>query len=80
MPCTPVKLPGGGTAIVCSRTRTKRRKCYYCSKPAPFLCDHKQGGARCDRPICGDHARALGNDVDWCKEHPLKQPQGVLSF
>lgn len=79
MPCNHVRLPNGAHAIVCTPKR-KRRRCSYCQKPAPYLCDHKEGGARCDKPICGDHARSMGNDVDWCKAHPLKQPQGVLSF
>jgi hypothetical protein len=81
MPCNTVQLPGGGTAIVCSRgPKRKRTKCFYCAKPAPYLCDHKEGGARCDRPICGDHAVSKGSDIDWCKIHPMKQPQGVLAF
>jgi hypothetical protein len=78
MPCHHVNLPNGARAIVCT-PKVRKKKCYYCSKPAPYLCDHKAGGARCDRPICNDHAVAKGDNIDWCRKH-LEEPQGVLSF
>lgn len=78
MPCNHVKLPDGGHAIVCS-PKPRKRKCAYCSKPAPYLCDHKENGVRCDKPICNDHARSMGDNLDWCKIHK-PAPQGVLAF
>lgn len=69
MPCRQVKLPGGGTAIVCSRGR--RQRC-ACGRPAELLCDWKVKGKKsgtCDRPICVvcAYQPALGKDL--CPEH-----------
>lgn len=67
MICRTIKTEHG-FAIVCSRSR--RRKCHYCDRPATLLCDHPgTNGKTCDRPMCGDHAIKIGPDQDHCQEH-----------
>ncbi len=66
MPCIPVKTPGGGIAIAC--TRGRRRTCAFCSAAAPLLCDGPPpaGSKRktCDAPMCRQHAKHVGVDRD----------------
>jgi len=67
-PCNHVKLPGGSTAIVC--TRTKSRKCHYCGAKANLLCDWPMpGGGTCDLPICPQCSYPSGPFTDFCKVH-----------
>lgn len=67
MPCTHVKLPGGGTAIVCT-TRRARPRC-GCGKPAPLLCDWKVGSGTCDAPICAACSTKPATGKDLCPSH-----------
>lgn len=67
MPCDRVRLPGGGTAIVCSSR--KRKRC-ECGRPATLLCDWKIGdGKTCDAPICTICAEHVGPDKHLCRKH-----------
>lgn len=77
MTCEFVKLPGGGSAIICGR-KSKTQKC-ACGKPATRLCDHpsiKRSGT-CDRPLCDTCAVRIGPDTDYCPDHyaSAKAPQ-----
>ncbi|SEI69487.1 hypothetical protein SAMN05518849_101585 [Sphingobium sp. AP50] len=69
MPCQHVRLPTGGTAIVCSSGR--RPQC-ACGQPAPLLCDWKVPARRsgtCDAPICRACAISPAPDKDLCPAH-----------
>jgi hypothetical protein len=69
MPCEVIHLPGGGTAIVCSRGR--RQRC-ACGKPATLLCDWKVKGKRsgtCDKPLCASCSHSPAPEKDLCPEH-----------
>lgn len=74
MPCDHVKLPYGGTAIVCSRERRKPRcSVKPCKNAMTKRCDFKDRttGVMCDRPLCDDHAiHVKGKDLDYCCTHP----------
>lgn len=67
-----VKLPGGGTAIVCGRGLSRKR-CVTCGKPSDVLCDYpvKRNGKEgtCDRPCCREHAVSVGDNRDYCLAH-----------
>lgn len=69
MTCEPVKLQGGGRAIVCSRGQ-RRKRCFACDLLESYQCDWKMGGGKtCDRPLCPDHAKQVGPDKHLCPEH-----------
>ena len=53
MTCTPISLPGGVSAIVCTKGRGRRLKC-RCGHPADLLCDApgKGEGGTCSEPLC----------------------------
>jgi hypothetical protein len=70
MTCDRVKLPGGGMAIVCSRSRRTPR-CRWCTTtPGTFQCDWKLGkGKTCDKYICAQHAQEVAPDKHLCPEH-----------
>lgn len=73
MTCDHVRLPGGGTAIVCSRSRRPRQKC-KCGQPATLLCDWKvkaRKSGTCDAPICATCAEEVGPDKHLCPDHLL---------
>ncbi len=76
MPCDFVKLPGGGTAIVCSRGHAVRRfsqKCAYCQNESSLLCDFKVGeGKTCDKPICKRCSVHVGENLDHCRIHSIR--------
>jgi hypothetical protein len=70
MPCNHVTLSGGGSAIVCSRTKPKR--CVTCGRPSQVLCDYpvtSNKSGTCDRPCCRQHAKNVGPDRDYCLAH-----------
>ena len=70
MVCTPIKLEGGMTAIVCCG-RGRKRRC-ACERPATLLCDWKVGkGKTCDRPICTGCAKEVAHDKHLCREHQV---------
>lgn len=72
MPCQHVRLPGGGTAIVCgSRSRPKRCSCGS-GLPADLLCDWKRPEKKsgtCDKPLCERCSTKPAPDKDLCPEH-----------
>lgn len=74
-----VRLPGGGTAIVCHsgpRPRTRRACSCGCGRTATLRCDYpvpgKTGTRRytCDAYLCRQCAVAAGPDLDYCPSHP----------
>lgn len=70
MPCTVVKIPGGGTAIV-KHAKPRRRCCGFCRLTWDgFLCDHEIGpGKTCDAPMCKQHAAEMAPDFHLCPNH-----------
>lgn len=69
MKCAHLKLPGGGTAIVCSRGGRPRR-CFTCDLAGGFQCDWKVSPTKtCDRYICPDHAQLVAPEKHLCPEH-----------
>ncbi len=69
MTCEHVKLPGGGTAIVCGRF-PRRRRCCACHLVGGFQCDWKVSKTKtCDRYICPEHAQEVAQDKHLCPEH-----------
>lgn len=76
MKCETVKLPGGVTAIVCSRgsRSSKPTICQFCQeRPATKLCDqiiNSEGKKRtCDAGICDKCAASGGQGIDYCPNH-----------
>jgi len=75
MTCERKDFPGG-FAIVCSRG-SHRAPCQIdgCSRPSTKLCDFplagRKAGKTCDRRLCDQHARAQGQDVDFCPTHAM---------
>lgn len=69
MTCETVKLPGGGTAIVCSRGARPLKRC-ACGAVATKLCDADTGnGKTCDRPLCSSCASSPAPEIDYCPDH-----------
>jgi hypothetical protein len=72
MPCTPLKLGDGVTALICSRGRTRKR-CRYCSGAGGRLCDFPvtRDGVRgtCDAPLCSRCTTKIAGDGDLCRAH-----------
>lgn len=69
MTCEHVALPGGETAIVCSRAKSPR---CACGRAAPLLCDWKVSDRKsgtCDEPICERCAISPAPDKDLCPQH-----------
>lgn len=69
MPCNTVKLPGGMTAIVCSRPA--RGSYCTCGRRAPLVCDWpvpEKNSGTCDKPICPRCSRKQG-ERDYCLTH-----------
>lgn len=72
MPCTPFRLPGGTSGIICTRGRKRGRRCSVdgCDAPSDFLCDFQtKPGKTCDRPLCAAHAHQVGADTHFCPTH-----------
>ncbi|MEK6290081.1 MAG: hypothetical protein V4793_01620 [Paraburkholderia tropica] len=72
MPCTPFRLPGGGSGIICTRGRGRTPRCSVpdCSAPSAFQCDfNMKPGTTCDRHLCAAHAHQVGPDVHFCPTH-----------
>jgi hypothetical protein len=74
MYCTPIKIPGGGTAIICQGGQ--RPASCACGKPTTKLCDWKVAPKRGDGPvkrcsvgICDEHTFSPAKDKDLCPEH-----------
>jgi hypothetical protein len=67
MGCQHVKLPGGGSAIVCGATR----RC-GCGNRADLLCDWKvpaKKSGTCDKPLCARCTHKPRADKDLCPKH-----------
>lgn len=76
MACEHVKMPNGGSAIVCSSDR--RPKCSGCGKPARLLCDWKVPGTRygtCDAPVCENYSVKPAEGKDLCPTHAAAYDQ-----
>ncbi|KPD17229.1 hypothetical protein ADM96_20145 [Burkholderia sp. ST111] len=72
MPCTPFRLPGGVSGIVCTRGGKSVRRCSVagCNAPSGFQCDYPvRPGKTCDRHLCAKHAHEIGVDVHRCPDH-----------
>lgn len=77
MPCTVMKLPGGGTAIV-KHAAPRKRRCAFCDAWSGFLCDAPVGpGKTCDAPMCGEHAYIMGPDIHHCPHHHHLAPEAA---
>lgn len=74
MVCSMIKLPGGGVAFV-KHSAARTVKCRFCYQRSSKLCDAVIGKTlggediTCDAPICGNHARVVGPDKDFCPKH-----------
>jgi hypothetical protein len=71
MACKTVKLPSGGTAIVCG-VRSKRQPCVSCGRPASNLCDWKvqeRVSGTCDAPVCDACTHSPAPEKDLCPDH-----------
>lgn len=68
MPCTPLTLPGGVRAIVC--TRGRRPRCVCGARPV-FQCDapSRLRSGTCDRHLCAACATEVGPDRHLCPTH-----------
>lgn len=80
MTCETVQLPGGATAIVCSRGR-RHRACSVagCARTATLLCDAPKGrGRTCDAAMCAGHATEVGPDLHHCPSHADAPTQEAL--
>ncbi len=67
MTCTPVRLPRGGTAIICTATRRCK-----CGRRATLLCDWKvptKKSGTCDAAICTRCTTSPARDKDLCPKH-----------
>lgn len=72
MPCNSVRMPGGGSAIVCTRGGgLKRCSVAHCHKLGVRQCDFpsKPDGLTCDRYLCREHTVSVRRGVDFCPEH-----------
>jgi hypothetical protein len=70
MTCETVKLPGGGAAIVCSRSRKRPYRCGFCTLAGGLQCDWKLGATKtCDALICPEHALEVAPDKHLCPVH-----------
>lgn len=68
MPCYPVKMAGGGVALV--RTSGRRYRCCACTLVASLQCDWKVSKTKtCDRYICPEHAQEVAPNKHFCPEH-----------
>lgn len=67
MVCSTLKI-GETVAIVCG-PRARRKRC-ACGETGRFLCDWKIGkGRTCDKPLCKEHAKQVGEDKHICPKH-----------
>ncbi len=72
MPCTPFRLPGGISGIICTRGRKRSHRCSVdgCNAPSSFQCDYQtKPGKTCDRHLCAVHAHLVGADTHFCPTH-----------
>lgn len=64
-----LKLPGGGSAIVCMSKPAKA--CQVCGQRiAGYQCDALLGkGKTCDKYLCSNCRHHVGPDLDFCPAH-----------
>lgn len=75
MPCETITLPGGISAIVCTRRKPRRRCSCGSGQFTSLLCDHpKPRGGTCDKPLCDGCAVVVGTDRHHCPGHPQVLP------
>ncbi len=56
--------------IICSRGKHKPPKCAFCPRPSTKLCDYLLDGSHtCDAPICDEHSKKQGINLDTCPNH-----------
>jgi len=75
MPCEWIKFPDGTVAIV-KHAKRRQQKCRWCSKQSTKLCDFSISSPQqvthrktCDAPMCDEHAKPVGPNIDYCPEH-----------
>lgn len=69
MPCYPFKSEDGkSSGWICTRGRSRPRHC-TCGRESAFLCDYPLRARDCDAPICAEHARKVGQEIDYCPKH-----------
>lgn len=75
MPCDPVKLPGGGMGIICSRGGPVARcEVPGCQASGTQLCDWPVSkGKTCDFRMCPSHALRVAREIDYCPEHAAER-------
>lgn len=73
MGCEKHRMPGGGVAIICGRTRKGKsftKLCRTCGCVATFECDWKLGdGKTCDEGLCSKHAEEVAPEKHLCPTH-----------
>lgn len=71
MPCEIRKTKDGQfAAVICSRG-SRVPKCKFCEKQSTKLCDFPLSKDRtCDAPMCNEHAKKQGPNLDTCPDHP----------
>ena len=71
MPCIPIDLGNGATAIVCTRERAKR--CKECGAAASRQCDFplrgRAAGRTCSAYLCERCAVRTTAGLDYCPPH-----------
>lgn len=75
MPCEWRNLPGGGMVHI-RYAKGAVKKCRWCQSLSTKLCDfvvsdpavitHRK---TCDAPMCNDHAKSVGPNLDYCPDH-----------
>lgn len=67
MPCYSIRKGGKHVGFICGQLGPH---CADCGSVGDSLCDYPVGhGKTCDRPMCGDHAAAIGPDIHYCASH-----------
>ena len=62
---------GQFAAVICSKGN-RAPKCRWCAKTSTKLCDYPLSRSHtCDAPMCDDHAKHQGPNVDTCPDHPV---------
>jgi len=78
--CFPLRLPDGGTAIVCG-SFPKEKHCIVCGTFATRLCDYRNSDGRtCDAPMCDEHTLRVGPNKDLCPLHAKGVAQQASLF
>lgn len=73
MPCSVIRLPGGGTAII-KHSKRPTKPCAVCARGrGEKLCDFPltggKAGKTCNRPLCDRCATHVEPDTDYCPTH-----------